>query len=39
MENAGALTKQVGYIPLSDDETAKEKSKWEGFVKSVSDAK
>jgi phosphate transport system substrate-binding protein len=39
MENAGALTKQVGYIPMSDDETAKEKAKWEGFVKSVSDTK
>ncbi|MHB8261498.1 MAG: PstS family phosphate ABC transporter substrate-binding protein [Bacteroidia bacterium] len=36
LENMGSLTKQVGYIPLSDDETAKEKSKWEGFVKSVS---
>jgi phosphate transport system substrate-binding protein len=39
IENMGALTKQVGYIPLSDDETAKEKSKWEGFVKSVADVK
>ena len=36
LENTGALTKQVGYIPLSDDETAKEKSKWSDFVKSVS---
>jgi len=36
MDNTGALTKQVGYIPLSDEETAKEKSKWADFVKSVS---
>lgn len=39
LENTGSLTKQVGYIPLSDDETTQEKTKWEGFVKSVSDAK
>ena len=39
LENTGTLTKQVGYIPLSDDETAQEKTKWEGFVKSVSEAK
>ena len=39
LENTGALTKQVGYIPLSDTETANEKSKWEGFVKTVSAGK
>ena len=36
LENTGTLSKQVGYIPLSDAETVVEKTKWEGFVKSVS---
>ncbi|HLG33248.1 MAG TPA: PstS family phosphate ABC transporter substrate-binding protein [Bacteroidia bacterium] len=39
LANMNTLSKEVGYVPLTDDETEAEKSKWENFVKSVSEAK
>jgi phosphate transport system substrate-binding protein len=38
LENTGALSQEVGYIPMDDAETAAEKSKWEDFIKSLAQA-
>jgi phosphate transport system substrate-binding protein len=35
LENTNTLSKEVGYIPLADDELATAKSKWVEFVKSI----
>ncbi|HLF65544.1 MAG TPA: PstS family phosphate ABC transporter substrate-binding protein [Saprospiraceae bacterium] len=35
LENTSTLSKEVGYIPMSDAETAAEKAKWEDFIKSL----
>lgn len=35
LDNMNALSEEVGYIPMADDEVTKEKSKWEEFVKSL----
>jgi phosphate transport system substrate-binding protein len=33
------LTKEVGFIPLTDEETAATKAKWDQFVASVAKTK
>jgi phosphate transport system substrate-binding protein len=35
LENTNTLSKEVGYIPLTDDELATAKFKWEAFVNSI----
>lgn len=38
LDNTNALSKDVGYIPLADNELADMKSKWQDFVKSLAPA-
>lgn len=33
LEKTTTLSKEVGYVPLTDEEVAKEKSKWDEYVK------
>jgi len=35
LDNTNALSKEVGYIPMTDEETASVKTKWEEFIKSL----
>jgi len=32
LDNAGALTREVGFIPMSDEEYAAQKKKYEDFM-------
>ncbi|HJW29002.1 MAG TPA: PstS family phosphate ABC transporter substrate-binding protein [Saprospiraceae bacterium] len=36
LDNTDTLTKEVGFIPMTDEETAASKTKWEQFVASLS---
>lgn len=36
LDNANLLAEEVGFIPLTDEEVASAKAKWEGFVSSLS---
>lgn len=38
LQNAAVLSKEVGYVPMTDEELANEKSKLETFLKSVAPA-
>jgi phosphate transport system substrate-binding protein len=38
LQNTALLSKEVGYVPMTDDELANEKSKLEAFIKSVAPA-
>jgi hypothetical protein len=35
LDNTNTLTKDVGFIPLADDELTGVKSKWEEFLKTL----
>lgn len=39
LDNAAILASEVGYIPLSDNETAQVKAKWSAFVDTLQSAK